>query len=218
MFDSLYYASERGDIPEELGDYYRYMAIRWVLVQKPYMYFLKLPTHDLTQLFCQGKQWQNVVKVLRDPAAALLPIARDVDHVIHAIDGIEGTVLHGDCRENIKLVDFGDRSVTLLNPPTAGNAVFLQSNRVLDALLHNEPQKIDKGEMPADLWRSLVLDSGKHVPEGHLIFSFVGDGAVSWEDGQEVFQALGEVVSTYSFPWHDSTTRNAGLVLIRKGG
>lgn len=221
IFDALYYASERGDLVPGQAAYYRFMAVRWVLLNKNYMYFLKLPTQDLQQLSLQGKQWENVAKILLEPLPALLKVAQDVDHLIHALQSAKmervPKVMVGDCRENIKQIDFDRPSFVGLNPPTAGNATFMQSNRVLDTLLFNEQQALDEGDMPGDLWRSLILDTVAHIPSGHYVFSFVGDGAVSWEEGkEEVFAKVGPTIKEWSFPWHGSDTRRAGLILLRR--
>lgn len=221
IFDKLYYAPERFGMDESTGAYFRYLAVRWVLLNKNYMYFLKLPTQDLMQLSIQGPQWAKTVDIIRNPAQHLLKVAKDIDHLIHSLQSAkherEPLVMRGDCRENIKNVQWDRPSFVGLNPPTAGNATFMQSNRVLDTLLFNEPQALDDGTMPDDLWRSLILDTAKHIPTGHYVFSFVGDGAVSWEQGcEEVFSQVGPIVKEWSFPWHGSDTRNAGLVLLRR--
>ena len=221
IFDKLYYAGWRHELPPESDDYLRYLAIRWVLLNKNYMYFLKLPTQDLTQLSVQGPQWKKVVDVIRAPQTALMKVSRDIDHLIHAQHSAKHAakplIMHGDCRENVRLIDWDRPSFVGLNPPTAGNATFMQSNRVLDTLLYNEPQPQDDGMMPGDLWKSLILDTVKHIPAGHFVFSFVGDGAISWEDGKaEVFSQVGPTVAEWSFPWHGSETRNAGLILLRR--
>lgn len=221
IFDKLYYAGWRLGLEPDVALYFRYIAIRWVLLNKNYMYFLKLPTKDLQQLAVQGPQWAKTVDVINDPFKHLLKVAKDIDHLIHALRSAkpqrEPLVMRGDCRENIKQVQWDRPSFVGLNPPTAGNATFMQSNRVLDTLLFNEPQQIEDGDMPGDLWRSLILDTCAHIPEGHYVFSFVGDGAISWEEGcADVFSKVGPIVKEWSFPWHGSDTRRAGLVLIRR--
>ncbi|MCL4743865.1 MAG: hypothetical protein KJZ83_00470 [Burkholderiaceae bacterium] len=221
VFDKLYYAGERYGFDEGTAAYFRYIAIRWVLLNKNYMYFLKLPTRDLTQLAVQGPQWAKTVEVIRKPLENLRRVAKDIDHLVHAIRSAKHEraplVMRGDCRENIKNIQWDRPSFVGLNPPTAGNATFMQSNRVLDTLLFNEPQKAGEGDMPGELWRSLILDSVKHIPSGHYVFSFVGDGAVSWEEGcAEVFSHVGPIIKEWSFPWHGSDTRKAGLVMIRR--
>lgn len=221
MFDALYYAGERGDVSEAEADYYRYMAIRWVLLNKNYMYFLKVPTFDLRQLRVQGKPWEKVVDVITNPLPALTKVARDVDHLIHAEQSArhqrEPLVMRGDCRQNIKNVQWDRPSFVGLNPPTIGNSTFMQSNRVLDTLLFNEPQPQDDDMMPGDLWRSLILDTTEHVPPGHFVFSFVGDGALTWEEGcEQVFSKVGPIVKEWSFPWHGNADKKAGLVLLRR--
>lgn len=220
IFDKLFYAGWRYSLSEAHDDYLRYLAIRWVLLNKNYMYFLKLPTMDLVQLAVQGDPWKKVVNVILEPLAALLKVAKDIDHLIHAQlsakHQVPSLIQRGDCRQNIKNIDFSRPSFIGLNPPTAGNSTFMQSNAVLDTLLFNEKQAFDDGDMPGDLWRSLILDTVKHVPSGHYVFSFVGDGAVSWEDGKEqVFAEVGPTIKEWSFPWHNSSERNAGLILLK---
>lgn len=221
VFDRLFYAQERYFYPDMLGDYFRYLAVRWVLLNKNYMYFLKLPTKDLAQLSIQGPQWAKTVEIIRDPLKHLAQVSKHIDHLIHAqvsaLHQREPLILMGDCREQIKKVRWDRPSFVGLNPPTAGNDTFMQSNRVLDTLIYNKPQPHDDGAMPGDLWRSLILDTAKHIPTGHYVFSFVGDGAISWEDGcAEVFSQVGPTIKEWSFPWHNSDTRRAGLVLLRK--
>lgn len=221
MFDTLYYAEERGDVSAEQGDYFRYMAIRWVLLMKNYMYFVKLPTLDLRQLRVQSKLWAKTVDTLENPVPPMLQVSKQVDALVHAINSAKHErpplVQRGDCREMIKNCDFSRPSFVNLNPPTDGNARFMQSNRVLDTLLFNEPQPIEDGMMPADLWKSLILDTCAHVPAGHYVFSFVGDGVVSWEEGcAEVFARVGPTVREWSFPWHGDANKKAGLVLLRR--
>lgn len=221
IFDRLFYAGERLGLPEAVADYYRFLAVRWVLLNKNYMYFLKLPTKDLVQLSLQGEQWAKTVDVIQNPEKHLTKVMREVNHLIDALISAhherDPLLLWGDCREEIKKVQWDRPSFVGLNPPTAGNSTFMQSNRVLDTLLFNEPQQMDDGDMPGDLWKSLILDTAKHIPAGHYVFSFVGDGAISWEDGcAEVFPQVGETVRTWSFPWHGSDTRNAGLILLRR--
>ena len=222
MFDALYYACDRHNLTAVAADYLRYMAIRWVLLNKNYMYFLKLPTRDMRQLELQGPQWAKTVDVIRNPEKHLLKVAHDVDQLIHAIQSARHErpplVMQGDCRENVKQIEWDRPSFVGLNPPTAGNSTFMQSNRVLDTLLYNAPQKIEDGDMPGDLWKSLILDTAEHIPGGHYVFSFVGDGAISWEEGRaDVFPKVGKTIKEWSFPWHDSETRRAGLILLRRG-
>lgn len=221
IFDKLYYAQDRLDLADDEAAYWQFMAVRWVLLNKNYMYFLKLPTKDLKQLALQGPQWAKTVDVIENPERHLQQVMNHVNHLIAAEQSAnhqrKPLVLMGDCREQIKQVDFDRPSFIGLNPPTAGNSTFMQSNRVLDTLLFNAPQSADDGDMPGDLWRSLILDTVKHVPAGHYVFSFVGDGAVSWEDGcAEVFAKVGPTVQEWSFPWHNSDTRRAGLILLRR--
>jgi hypothetical protein len=221
LFDALFYYGDRQIMLEADAAYMRYLAIRWVMLNKTFMYFLKLPTTDLQQLALQGPGWKKVVDQLREPYLTLLPVGKKIDHLISAQLSARHErlplIMHGDCRENIKQVDWSRPSFVGLNPPTAGNSTFMQSNKVLDTLLHNEPQKIDDGDMPGDLWKSLILDTAAHIPAGHYVFSFVGDGAVSWEDGcADVFSKVGPTIKQWSFPWHGSDTRRAGLILLRK--
>jgi hypothetical protein len=221
VFDALYYAPERLALSPQDAAYCRYMAVRWVLLNKNYMYFLKLPTRDLQQLELQGAQWKKTVGIIRQPAKHLLKVAHGVDQLIHALGSAgherQPLVLQGDCREAIKQVQWDRPSFVGLNPPTAGNSTFMQSNRVLDTLLFNERQAMDDGEMPGDLWKSLILDTAKHIPSGHYVFSFVGDGAISWEEGcADVFPQIGPAIKEWSFPWHASSSRRAGLILLRK--
>jgi hypothetical protein len=221
VFDRLYYAGSRFELDEGRAAYYRYLAVRWVLLNKNYMYFLKLPTKDLAQLALQGPQWKKTVEIIQNPLRYLVKVAKDIDQLVHALQSARHQrpplVMRGDCRETIRQVQWDRPSFVGLNPPTAGNSTFMQSNRVLDTLLFNAPQSMDDGVMPGDLWRSLILDTAKHVPPGHYVFSFVGDGAVSWDEGcAEVFPQVGSLVKEWSFPWHGSDTRRAGLVLLKR--
>lgn len=221
LFDTLFYAFERGEVPQEQDAFMKYMAIRWVLLNKGYVYFVKLPTQDLPQLAIQSPIWGKTVDMLRDPIPAMKPVVEQVNALIHAQVSARqerpALVIRGDCRESIKQVQWDRPSFVNLNPPTDGNDRFMQSNRMLDTLLFNEQQPKDDGMMPGDLWKSLILDTCKHVPAGHYVFSFVGDGAISWEEGnEEVFAKVGPTVREWSFPWHGSDTRKAGLVLLRR--
>lgn len=220
VFDAFFYASERGDVPEAEAAYYRYLAIRYVLLTKSYMYFLKLPTHDLRQLANVNKQWADVVEVLRYPGAPMGRVSRQIDHLIHAQTSAgherEPLIMRGDCRENISKIDWSRPSFVGLNPPTSGNARFMQANKIIDTLLHNAPQQVDKGEMPADLWRSLILDTVERIPAGHYVFNYVGDGALTWEEGFEtVISKIGTPITKWVFPVREG--RNAGVVLMRRG-
>ena len=120
MFDTLYYAAERGAMPEEDADCFRYMAIRWVLLMKNYMYFVKLPTFDLTQLAVQSKLWAQTVETLRKPAEPMLQVAGQVNALVHALSSarhaVPPLVQRGDCRENVKNIQFDRPSFVSLNP------------------------------------------------------------------------------------------------------
>lgn len=219
IFDALYYAGATSRIPIAEGNVLRYVALRWVLLNKTYMYFVKLPTEELSEMPLHGDQWTKLAKILADPMGALAPVIRDVNHLIDAMEPRRKPyprVTRGDCRESIKTAEFRDMSITNLNPPTAGNSVFMQSNRLLDTLLFNAPQEMNDDDMPGDLWRSIILDTGKRVPKGHFLFSFCGDGALTWEEGMETWRQLGEVVDEWSFPWHGDEAKRAGLVFIRR--
>jgi hypothetical protein len=221
IFDRLYYASSSEPLNMKQKLFFEYLAIRWVLLNKNYMYFLKLPTLDLDQLAIQSPTWKKTVDMLRDPLPALLKVREEIMDLSVALQSANPQrlpfIIQDDCRESIKHILWDRPSFVNLNPPTDGNARFMQSNRMLDALLYNEPQPQKDGMMPGDLWRSLILDTCKHIPTGHYVFSFVGDGAVSWEEGcSEVFSKVGPIIKEWSFPWHGSETRKAGLVLMRK--
>lgn len=218
IFDALFWAYERGDVSEDEGFYYKFLAIRWVLANKNYMYFIKLPTEDLKQLALQGP-WAKVAKIVSDPLPALLQIAHDVDHLNHAVRSSgardHAQVHMDDCTKLVKELPFDRPSITGLNPPTIGDATFKQSNRVLDALIYNEWQPIEDDELPADLWRHLVCETAAHIPDGHFFFNYAGDGALTWDEAHEVHKTLGEIVKTYTF--ERKPGQIAGCVLVRKG-
>ncbi len=217
IFDALYWAYERGDVSEDKGYYYKFLAIRWVMLNKSYIYFTKLPTEDLRQLALQGP-WAKVAAVLRDPLQALTKVAHDIDHLNHAVRSSgardEAQVFMQDCTQLVKELPFDRPSITGLNPPTSGDATFKQSNRVLDALIYNEWQPISDDELPADLWRHLVCETAAHIPAGHYFFNYAGDGALSWDEAHEVHKTLGEIVDLYTFERKPGQT--AGCVLVRK--
>jgi len=221
LFDRLYYAHLSGEFSKDEGGFLQYLAIRWVLLNKTYMYFLKLPTTNKQQLALQGGQWKKLADILDNSCKYLQKTVGDINTLIFALNSAKmkrpPNIMLGDCRENIKNIDWNIPSFVLLNPPTAGNSVFMKSNRVLDTLIHGKPQPLEDGTMPADLWKSLVLDSCTHIPSGQYVFSFVGDGAVSWEEGYEtVFKKIGDIITEWTFPWHGNEDKKAGLILMRR--
>jgi hypothetical protein len=220
VWDALYYAAERGSVAPELADYYRYLALRWFMLQKPTMHFLKLPTKNLRQLSLQGDHWAKIAAMSQHPLPVIQKIAGKVDALIRSLKdarvnaGFE--VFQEDCRAVLARASFAKPSITIINPPTNGNIMFLQSNRFLDTLILREPQNPAKDEQGEDdFWKMLIRESLSYIPSGHFALSFVGDGAVSWDEAIEIYSGCGEIVGTTSA----LTGKNggkSGCVLLRR--
>lgn len=221
IFDKLYYAGVRYGLTEGEDFYYKYIGVRWALLHKTYMYYLKMPTFDLQQLSLQGPQWAKVVQALNDPLTAILKVCKMVDHLVHALTSIDHErppqVMIGDCRENIKLVDWSRPSFVCINPPTSGNDRFINANKIVDALMLNAFQERTDDVAPADFWKNLLLQTAASVPPGHYIFNFAGDGAVTREEAHEtIYPQIGTVIQECLYPTSSKDEKVAGLSLLKR--
>lgn len=216
VFDALYWAVERGDLPEADLPLVKYLGLRWVIMMRSYMYFVTLPTSDPDLLATQSTAWARIVADSRDPARPLVKLLQSLNEACRLMGNRAGETLAtlGDCRRVIHELPKPEKLIVSINPPTMGNAFFAQSNKVLDSLLHNAVQELEESELPGDLWRSLIVDTMAACPSGTWLYSFCGDGALTWEEGLVTWDGIADMVDHTTFRWRDSDKR-AGLALLR---
>ena len=218
VFDALYFAGDRGDVPQEHAPMARYLALRWLCIQRPFTYYLKHPAGPLKTWYLQGPGWAKIAAQAMNPLPFLFKLLAGIDLYQKSLPShVTARVTRGDCREIVRDLDFSRPSIVALNPPTDGNVRFMSSNRLLDSLLHNQKLPIEKDDLPPDdLWRSLVFDTARHIPAGHFLFGFAGDGATPWEVARPMFDGIGTVIAEWPAPWRDSD-KIAGPLLVRIG-
>lgn len=192
-FESLYYAE--GSEAEKKS--FRYLALRYALTMKTVRYFTKIPTQDVDEL---GRDL-NYAKVI-EPSLNPLDRLTALNARMAALDVFGCNKLGWRMRQG-SMLDFpypagdsGKNKLILCNPPTRGNSEFVQSNRLIDAMLENKlhPYKTNQPKVDSFVeWQTLMSAAHPNkvpYPEWKLL-TFCDDGEFTQVEGGEFIRSMG---------------------------
>ncbi len=94
--------------------------------------------------------------------------------------------------------------------------LFHATNRVLDTLLFNEPQKIEDDAADRAVEVDHLRPAASTSRQVTTIFSWCGDGDLTWEEGCEIYDSLRRACGRDHVPL-EGQRQTAGICLIRSG-
>lgn len=179
-FDRLFYAR----LPAAERAIYRYLALRWVLGFAPSAEeeFELLPTHDDDQLRADpGHDWRPYLRRVRRKLPVLAALAADINAAM-AVLPARRVELHGaDLRALCRDVDYGDRVLVMVNPPTRGLDEYVVDDQLAHSLLANRWLPLSRSRETAEqLWTSCVETTLQRLPRGAHAVVWGGDGTMTW--------------------------------------
>lgn len=191
VFDRLYHA--RVPAAERAG--LQYLAVRWALgfARSVEDGFEILYSHDAAQLKkLRDPDWRPYLARARRPAAVVGQLVRDLNAAIDAIGPAKAKLFCADMKDIAPRIKFNAPLFAAVNPPTRGLDEYTIDDQLVHSLMANRWQPLSQTpETPLAFWTRRVDAALRHLPAGSHYMVWGGDGSMSFEACQAVWDLYG---------------------------
>jgi len=191
VFDRLYHA--RVPAAERAG--LQYLAVRWALgfARSVEDGFEILYSHDAAQLKkLRDPDWRPYLARARRPAAVVGQLVRDLNAAIDAIGPAKAKLFCADMKDVAPRIKFNAPLFAAVNPPTRGLDEYTIDDQLVHSLMANRWQPLSQTpETPLAFWTRRVDAALRHLPAGSHYMVWGGDGSMSFEACQAVWDLYG---------------------------
>jgi hypothetical protein len=191
VFDRLYHA--RVPAAERAG--LQYLAVRWALgfARSVEDGFEILYSHDAAQLKkLRDPDWRPYLARARRPAAVVGQLVRDLNAAIDAIGPAKAKLFCADMKDVAPRIKFNAPLFAAVNPPTRGLDEYTIDDQLVHSLMANRWLPLSQTpETPLAFWTRRVDAALRHLPAGSHYMVWGGDGSMSFEACQAVWDLYG---------------------------
>ncbi|MFN7192554.1 MAG: hypothetical protein ACK5U4_14065 [Rhodospirillales bacterium] len=191
VFDRLYHA--RVPAAERAG--LQYLAVRWALgfARSVEDGFEILYSHDAAQLKkLRDPDWRPYLARARRPAAVVGQLVRDLNAAIDAIGPAKAKLFCADMKDVAPRIKFNAPLFAAVNPPTLGLDEYTIDDQLVHSLMANRWLPLSQTpETPLAFWTRRVDAALRHLPAGSHYMVWGGDGSMSFEACQAVWDLYG---------------------------
>jgi hypothetical protein len=191
VFDRLYHA--RVPAAERAG--LQYLAVRWALgfARSVEDGFEILYSHDPAQLKkLREPDWRPYLARARRPAAIVGQLVRDLNAAIDAVGPAKAKLFCADMKDVAPQIKFKAPLFAAVNPPTRGLDEYTIDDQLVHSLMANRWLPLSQTtETPLAFWTRRVDAALRHLPSGSHYMVWGGDGSMSFEACQAVWDLYG---------------------------
>ncbi|MFN8701681.1 MAG: hypothetical protein ACK5X0_06115, partial [Rhodospirillales bacterium] len=173
----------------------QYLAVRWALgfARSVEDGFEILYSHDAAQLKkLRDPDWRPYLARARRPAAVVGQLVRDLNAAIDAIGPAKAKLFCADMKDVAPRIKFNAPLFAAVNPPTRGLDEYTIDDQLVHSLMANRWLPLSQTpETPLAFWTRRVDAALRHLPAGSHYMVWGGDGSMSFEACQAVWDLYG---------------------------